>query len=201
MPKRILAGVLLMALSLSLFSCGATVSQSSKLNFNDCNVLLMNAYEAQKYMTTKENTDTTSQVGFTIVKQGFVNGGNGWEYFNKAVKLSSEWRTSSVLPATKSQTPLVNIVSIVRMTANPFGLGVIIKPINAKANISYMLELYEKGRLRTSQAMTWNQPQINVGSEQTLFFALTPDEYDAYSLASLKDINWWKPIFSIQVRQ
>jgi hypothetical protein len=200
MPKRLFAGVLLMALISSLLGCNTTIGQSSKLTIYDCNILFISPDESNTYITTRENVDTTTQVGFSTIKQGFQNSNGGsWKYFDVPIKLSSEWKSTSVLPPTRSQPAIANIASIVRMTANPFGLGVTLKPINAKANISYVVELYEKGKLRTTQTVTWNQPQINVGSEQTLFFGLTSDEYDAYSLASLKDINWWKLIFSIKI--
>ncbi len=95
-----------------------------------------------------------------------------------------------------------NIVMVGGMAVSPLGpLGVTLIPINAKANVKYIIDLYEKGKLRQRTNIIWNQPQINVRAGQTLYFRLTPDEYNAYLPASMSDTNWWKPIFSIKTHE
>ena len=56
----------------------------------------------------------------------------------------------------------------------------VLKPINPKANTNYEVDLYEKGNLRQSENITWNEPQINVGTTQMIFFLLSTQEYNAY---------------------
>ncbi len=94
-----------------------------------------------------------------------------------------------------------NIAKVEGMSSSPFGLGVKLKPINAKADTKYIVDLEEKGNLRERTNITWNQPQINVRATQTLFFGLTNVEYDAYTTASMNDSNWWKPIFSVKIHE
>jgi hypothetical protein len=94
---------------------------------------------------------------------------------------------------------LSNIAEIQGMNTVGQSLGVALKPINAKTNTTYVVDLYEKGNLRQSENITWNEPQINVGTIQTLDFNLSNDEYSAYSTASINNSNWWKSIFSIKV--
>jgi hypothetical protein len=93
-----------------------------------------------------------------------------------------------------------NIGSIQKMTA-VFGLTVWVKPINAKANVTYVVDLFEKGKFRESQSISWNAPQINVHESQAVRFNETKDEENAYTQASWNDSNWWKPIFSIKIRE
>ena len=99
--------------------------------------------------------------------------------------------------------PLSNIAKVETMSAIPNGWGgsldVELKPINAKANTTYIVDLYEKGNLKQSQNITWNQPQINVGEVLPLEFNLSEQEYGAYSQASENSSNWWKSIFSVTI--
>jgi hypothetical protein len=80
------------------------------------------------------------------------------------------------------------------------GLAVNLKPTNAKADTVYTVELYEKGELRGTTTVTWDQPQINVKSIQVVGFNLTQDEYNTYTEASWSNSKWWKSIFSVKVR-
>lgn len=92
-----------------------------------------------------------------------------------------------------------NIASIEGMGVFAGSLSVKLKPINAKPNEQYIVDLNEKGQLRERKNIVWNEPQINVKQEQVLYFSLTDDEYNAYVGASLKDSNWWKSIFDIKI--
>lgn len=93
-----------------------------------------------------------------------------------------------------------NIATVAGMTVEILGgLDVYLKPVSAKANVQYTIDLYEKGNLRSSKIAIWTQPQINVKDILTVPFGLTHDEYEAYSVASLSDNNWWKSTFSVKV--
>jgi hypothetical protein len=96
-------------------------------------------------------------------------------------------------------------------TTNPFGassgaLAVYLKPENAKANVTYKVDLYENGNLRDTVNISWNQPEINVAKVKNRCFRLSEQEVLAYEQASTRDIaegksEWWKPIFSIEVHE
>jgi hypothetical protein len=75
-------------------------------------------------------------------------------------------------------------------------LYVSVKPSNAAvANKTYVVDLYEKGQLRESTTILWNQPEINILQEKQVVFHIDNDEYNAYAF---KDIS---NIFSISVHE
>jgi hypothetical protein len=80
-------------------------------------------------------------------------------------------------------------------------LNVELKPIDAQPNVTYPVDLFEKGKLRASSKIKWNAPQINVKESQQVSFGLTKEEENAYSTPSAFDSDWWKPIFSIKIRE
>jgi hypothetical protein len=96
-----------------------------------------------------------------------------------------------------------NIAEVETMSAVPSGWGgyldVELKPINAQANTTYTVDLYQNGELMQSQNITWNEPQINVREVLPLEFNLSEAEYGAYSQASEINSNWWKSIFSVTI--
>jgi hypothetical protein len=93
-----------------------------------------------------------------------------------------------------------NIAIIEKMTA-VLGLGVYLKPINAKSDTNYVVDLLEKGKFRESRNIKWTVPQINVKETQAVFFSETKEEENAYGPASWKDSNWWRSIFSIKIHE
>lgn len=89
--------------------------------------------------------------------------------------------STNAAPQVQSNIAAVESVGVSLVTG---GLDAVLKPINAKANTNYEVDLYENGNLRQSENITWNQPQINVGTTQMIFFSLSEDEYNAYLTAS-----------------
>jgi hypothetical protein len=81
------------------------------------------------------------------------------------------------------------------------GLYVYLKPVNAKANVAYLVDLYYKSTHRDQSSITWTQPEIDVRTIKPAWFYLTDDQISAYYPASLSDSNWWKSIFSIQIHE
>jgi hypothetical protein len=75
-----------------------------------------------------------------------------------------------------------------------------LKPTSlAQANQSYTVELYEKGRLRGSNTVSWNQPELNVRETAWVDFkVLSVEEKNAYSSASESEL---RKMFSIRVHQ
>jgi hypothetical protein len=74
---------------------------------------------------------------------------------------------------------------------------------DAIANKVYTVDLYEKGRLRASTKVRWNQPQLNVSQMIPVVFQLTQDEMYAYGLNI--DSNFRQPdlsgIFSAKIHE
>lgn len=89
---------------------------------------------------------------------------------------------------------------------DPFGadsdaLCVYLKPVNAKAEVVYKADLYEKDNLRDTVYISWNQPEINVATSKSKCFRISQEEMLAYRKASLEDSGWWKSIFSVEVHE
>ena len=79
-------------------------------------------------------------------------------------------------------------------TGPPYGLCVELKPTeSALANKVYVVELYEKGHLRDSTTVSWNQPELNVLKEKMVILPVTRVEYNAYVFEDISHI------FSIKV--
>jgi len=58
----------------------------------------------------------------------------------------------------------------------------------AVANKIYIVEIYEKGRLRARTTISWNQPELNVFTHKYAYFRLTNEEWDAYSWKDVKHL-------------
>jgi hypothetical protein len=119
-----------------------------------------------------------------------------------------DWDSQNVAQPGKQTSPVTNIASVegmsVQLVAVPWakvGLCVQLKPINAKVGVIYTVSLYEKGNFRTSTGITWNQPELNVGTIKQVGFPLTDDELKAYYSASMSNNNWWKSIFSVKIQE
>jgi len=48
--------------------------------------------------------------------------------------------------------------------------------------------LYEKGKLRATTRVSWNQPEINVSSKKLVEFPVTKEEFDAYFMEDVSHI-------------
>ncbi len=82
-----------------------------------------------------------------------------------------------------------------------YSLNIELKPNKkARANIIYIVELYEKGKLRGFAKVRWTQPEINVSSTRLVQFPATRNEWNAYSSFSvtLKDMT---NIFSVKTHE
>lgn len=66
---------------------------------------------------------------------------------------------------------------------------------NAVAGTVYKVDLLEKGKLRDTKAVRWNQPEINANKSIVLYFPLSPAEHTAYGGKELSGI------FTIDVHQ
>jgi hypothetical protein len=66
---------------------------------------------------------------------------------------------------------------------------------SALANKVYKVDLYEKGKLRDTTTVSWNQPEINVRQEKPASFPMSQQESDAYYM---KDISG---IFTVKVHE
>lgn len=66
-----------------------------------------------------------------------------------------------------------------------FNLCVELKPTTqAKANYQYKVNLFEKGKLRDTSSVIWNQPELNVKTIKRVYFPLTREEFYAFILIS-----------------
>ena len=76
------------------------------------------------------------------------------------------------------------------------GINVSLIPSSsALANTKYEVDLYEKGALRGTTTISWNQPEINVHSARRVSFPLSIAEFAAYHD---KDIS---AIFTVMVHE
>jgi hypothetical protein len=80
-----------------------------------------------------------------------------------------------------------------------FSLRVFLKPQKAKANTDYLVQLCESSQVREQQIITWTQPEINVKTTKVVSFHFKQGEDYVYMNASMRDSNWWKPIFNINI--
>lgn len=219
---RRLLGVILsmvMVLSLSSISCSTT----TKLSLNKCTVKIIDTTTDIEYWTTPDNITNQSngsivmQVGYVY----YWNTTNKLDYFSTPITLPrwtsitlSEWNTfektdasvGSFLPNPQATTvkSVANNVAALGSHGIYVGTGVftpytnvvfvdLIPTKSAIANTLYTVELYENGNLRDQTTVSFNQPQINVQSDVTVYFAASEDEYNAYFM---KDISH---IFSVKV--
>lgn len=76
-------------------------------------------------------------------------------------------------------------------------LFVDLKPTSSTiADRVYTVELYEKGKLRATVKVSWNQPEINVSKMKPVQFPLTRAETEAYIME-----NDLSHIFSVKVHE
>ncbi|PPD58392.1 hypothetical protein JP09_004615 [Dehalogenimonas etheniformans] len=93
--------------------------------------------------------------------------------------------------ATNIPNPLSKQVATVHDIFVGFTLSlcVEVQPTNqAQANIPYKVQLFEKGNLRATSTVIFNQPQINVGDMVLVYFPLSRDEVNAYNGRDLSNV-------------
>ena len=59
---------------------------------------------------------------------------------------------------------------------------------SAIAGQRYWANLHENGRLRESRPVSFNQPEINIHTEKTVYFHATRDEFSAYQGRNISEI-------------
>ena len=78
----------------------------------------------------------------------------------------------------------------------PECLYVELKPTtNAVANKTYIVSIYEQGRITHGTVVQWNQPELNVLKEKTVHVPISEKECDAYSGEDISHI------FTIKVHE
>ena len=76
-------------------------------------------------------------------------------------------------------------------------LLVTVKPTRSvRTGYPYVVDLYERGRLRASGTVVWNQVQANVQEAQPVYFPVSSQEVDAYTMVTEKQL---RKTFSIKV--
>lgn len=55
-------------------------------------------------------------------------------------------------------------------------------------NKAYVVDLYEKGKLRATAKVSWNQPEINVAKMKPVRFQATREESEAYAMEDVSNI-------------
>ncbi|MBM4432582.1 MAG: hypothetical protein FJ025_01100 [Chloroflexi bacterium] len=106
-----------------------------------------------------------------------------------------DWDLQKVAQVSEAP-PKTNIATVEGMWESYFHLVVQLKPTSeAIANKAYVVDLYEKGHLRDTTTVSWNQPEINVLLEKTVSFPLTEEEGNAYFMQDVSHI------FSVKVHE
>ncbi len=118
-----------------------------------------------------------------------------------------DWDLKKVTQAQVSQRTIATVTNmwvgstysfmgLIPLPDQGYSLFVELEPTRyALAETVYEVELYEKGNLRASTSIAWNQPEINVSSTKSVYFSITEEEYNAYYQ---KDVSH---IFSVKVHE
>ena len=114
--------------------------------------------------------------------------------------VNSDNTTTASQPSTSMQTPetalVATVVSMFACETCGHVLVVGLRPTAlAKADYQYKVDLFEKGRLRQTSSITWNQLQIDVKRAKGVEFDLTAEEWEAYLGRSVNHI------FSVSVHE
>jgi hypothetical protein len=68
-------------------------------------------------------------------------------------------------------------------TYSPEQLVVKLKPNSStRSNYGYVVDLYEKGKLRDTSSVFWDTPDLNMKNAEYVYFDLSYDEFQAYSV-------------------
>jgi len=107
----------------------------------------------------------------------------------------------SLLPTSCSLITGNNIATVESIEYHMFdihgdGVSVNLKPSSgASANVEYTVDLYESGRFRDTQTVSWNESELQVSSLKQLIFILPDTELDAY-IGDNKNSN---DVFSVKI--
>ena len=86
------------------------------------------------------------------------------------------------VPVAKEVGEVKAIYAVYWFIGDSYKLVVEMKPkSSAVAGKDYLVELYEKGKLRATGRVSWNQPELNVQTVKEIYFPLTRDEGEAYA--------------------
>ena len=86
------------------------------------------------------------------------------------------------VPIAKEVGEVERIYAVYWFIGDCYKLVVEIKPkSSAVAGKDYLVELYEKGKLRATGRISWNQPELNVQIVKEIYFPLTREEGEAYA--------------------
>jgi hypothetical protein len=69
---------------------------------------------------------------------------------------------------------------------------------SAQASHAYVVNLYEKGKLRDSNTISWSQPQIDGREYGTVCFCLSDEELGAYESTPTDEL---REVFSVKVQR
>ena len=109
---------------------------------------------------------------------------------------SDNTSTASQPPASVQTPEVATVVSMFACETCGHVLVVGLRPTAlAKADYQYKVDLFEKGKLRQTNTITWNQMQIDVKRARGVEFDLTPEEWVAYMGRNVSDI------FSVSVHE
>ena len=98
---------------------------------------------------------------------------------------------------TPQESPSIAKVTAMHTAAVGDEMEVFLTPTeSASPNKLYIVEVFEKGKLRYQTTVYWTQPEINILKSKIVYFPLNSSEHDTYWYAD--DVSH---IFSIQVHE
>ncbi len=107
-----------------------------------------------------------------------------------------DWDLKKATQAEETQKTIATVEDIWVSHVPRYCIVVELKPTNeAVSNKVYVADLYEKGKLRATTNVSWNQPEINVLSVKLVNFPATREEWDAYLWEDISHI------FSVKVHE
>ena len=91
------------------------------------------------------------------------------------------------------------IATIQSITVNSESLFVAVKPTNSvRANLTYQVDLYERGSRRDSKTVVWNQIEANTRQAKNVSFSISSQEADSYTMLTQSEL---RKTFSIKVHE
>jgi hypothetical protein len=91
------------------------------------------------------------------------------------------------------------IATMQSIMVNSESLVVAVKPTNSvRANLTYQVDLYERGSRRASETVVWNQIEANTRQAQNVSFSISSQEAEAYIMLTQSEL---RKTFSIKVHE
>ncbi len=101
---------------------------------------------------------------------------------DRVVAYDWDLKKAVTVPVAKEVGKVERIYAVYWFIGDCYKLVVEIKPkSSAVAGKDYLVELYEKGKLRATGRISWNQPELNVLTVKEIYFPLTREEGEAYA--------------------